>query len=149
MSLSLRERERETAAINLAKAGYEVEVYERKEVVGRRFNGDLQGLENWSDEGDVRKKLKSMNIKTNFDISPFRKFTISNGLRVVNFSLERPAFYLVRRGTVSEGLDRGLKEQALDLGVDIHFSESEKMKMKKNEKKKMKMKREREREREK
>ncbi|KXA90001.1 hypothetical protein AKJ62_01965 [candidate division MSBL1 archaeon SCGC-AAA259D14] len=44
-------------------------------------------------------------------------------MRVVNFSLERPAFYLVRRGIVSEGLDRGLKEQALDLGVDIHFSE--------------------------
>ncbi|KXA89152.1 hypothetical protein AKJ62_03665, partial [candidate division MSBL1 archaeon SCGC-AAA259D14] len=57
------------------------------------------------------------------DISPFHKFTISNGLRVVNFSLERPAFYLVRRGTVSESLDRGLREQALDLGVNIHFSE--------------------------
>ncbi|KXA90449.1 hypothetical protein AKJ62_00715, partial [candidate division MSBL1 archaeon SCGC-AAA259D14] len=85
-----------SAAINLAKAGYEVEVYERKGEVGRRFNGDLQGLENWSNRRDVRKRLKSMNIKTNFDISPFHKFTISNGLRVVNFSLERPAFYLVR-----------------------------------------------------
>lgn len=113
-----------SAAINLTKAGYEVEVYERKEGVGRRFNGDLQGLENWSDRRDVRKKLKSMNIKTNFDLTPFNKLTVSNGSREANFSLEKPAFYLVRRGPVSESLDRGLKEQALNLGVDIHFEET-------------------------
>ncbi len=36
-----------TAAINLAKAGYKVDVYEENKDSGLRFNGDLQGLENW------------------------------------------------------------------------------------------------------
>lgn len=38
-----------TAAINLAKAGYKVDVFEKNKDVGVRFGGDLQGLENWSE----------------------------------------------------------------------------------------------------
>lgn len=37
-----------SAAINLAKAGYEIDIYERNHNSGSRFHGDLQGLENWS-----------------------------------------------------------------------------------------------------
>lgn len=47
-----------TAAINLAKAGYKVDVYERNKDVGMRFGGDLQGLENWSDKEDVLEMLR-------------------------------------------------------------------------------------------
>ncbi len=36
-----------TAAIVLARAGYRVKVYERMNEVGKRFNGDFQGLMNW------------------------------------------------------------------------------------------------------
>ncbi|KXA93948.1 hypothetical protein AKJ40_00215 [candidate division MSBL1 archaeon SCGC-AAA259M10] len=113
-----------SAAINLAKAGREVEVFERGKGIGSRFYGDLEGLENWSDRKDARRMLDSMNIEINFNFSPFHELTVSNGSRTVSFSLEKPAFYLVKRGSVSGSLDRGLEKQALDLGVDIHFGET-------------------------
>ena len=47
-----------TAAINLAKAGYTVEVYERNSDCGRRFLGDMQGLDNYSSKKDVLAMLK-------------------------------------------------------------------------------------------
>jgi predicted NAD/FAD-dependent oxidoreductase len=34
-----------SAAINLAKAGYEVDVFEKTKFVAGRFHGDIQGLE--------------------------------------------------------------------------------------------------------
>ena len=39
-----------TASIILAQRGYKVDVYEKNKDVGMRFNGDLQGLENWSEK---------------------------------------------------------------------------------------------------
>ena len=36
-----------TAAIVLSKAGYQVQVFERNDNVGKRFNDDFQGLMNW------------------------------------------------------------------------------------------------------
>lgn len=42
-----------TAAINLAKAGFSVNVYEKEKDVGKRFHGDFQGIENWTTEDGV------------------------------------------------------------------------------------------------
>ncbi len=42
-----------TSAIVLSKAGYNVEVYERNDDVGKRFDGDFQGLMNWVFEEDI------------------------------------------------------------------------------------------------
>ena len=74
-----------SAAINLAKAGYEVNVFEKNKSVGGRFNGDFQGLENWSENIDPLKKLKYMGIDDNFETYPFSKLTISNGLKKWDF----------------------------------------------------------------
>ena len=54
------------AAINLAKNGYEVKVFEKNKDCGMRFRGDFQGLENWSSPADILTDLTKMNIKTNF-----------------------------------------------------------------------------------
>ena len=35
--------------------------------MGRRFRGDLQGLENWSEKENILDEFKRMNIKINFD----------------------------------------------------------------------------------
>jgi flavin-dependent dehydrogenase len=110
-----------TAAINLAKTGYEVEVFEKGKDVGERFCGDLQGLENWSDKRDILEDLKRMNIDINFDCDPFSKLTITNGQVCKETSTRRPLFYLVKRGSLPGSLDQGLKAQALELGVVIHF----------------------------
>ncbi len=45
------------------------------------------------------------------------------------FHVKRPAFYLVNRGKDETSLDHGLKEQALDNGVNIRFGETTPLKM--------------------
>ena len=52
-----------SAAINLAKAGYEVDVFETNKDVGQKYQDDLQGLENWSEKEDILEHLTKMNIE--------------------------------------------------------------------------------------
>jgi len=110
-----------SAAINLTKEGYEVAIYEKNSDVGTRFHGDLQGLENWSEKRDILEELKEMNIQINFDCDPFSHITLTNCTKTKDVFAERPLFYLVKRGSFSGTIDYGLKEQALELGVKIHF----------------------------
>ena len=114
-----------SAAINLAKAGYNVDVYEKRSDCGKRFGGDLEGLENWSSNIDVIEDIKSMNIKNNFGNNPYKSISITNGKEILRGSLKVPFFYLVKRGSFEGSLDQGLKNQALDLGVNIHFNSKE------------------------
>lgn len=106
----------------MSKAGYHVEVFEKKPDCGMRFHGDMQGLENWSEEEDVLDTLSKMHIETNFEITPFRKVTFSNCEISEDFFFDRPLFYLVKRGNIGGSLDQGLKQQALDAGCKIFFN---------------------------
>ncbi len=112
-----------TAAINLAKAGYGVVVYEKNKDCGMRFHGDMQGLENWSNEEDVLDMMHSMHIDINFDATPFRKVQFSNCESTKEFSYDKPLFYLVKRGSQKGSLDMGLKKQSQDCGVVIKFEQ--------------------------
>ncbi len=111
-----------SAAITLARAGCDVEVFEARGDVGTRFHGDLQGLENWSGETDVLDDFAKMGIGTDFEYAPYRDLSVSNGQEVLDFSCGRPAFYLVGRGASEGSLDTSLKDQAFDAGAEIHFS---------------------------
>ena len=51
-----------SAAITLAREGFEVDIYEIHEDVGKRFHGDIEGLENWSEKEDILKEFGKMNI---------------------------------------------------------------------------------------
>lgn len=113
-----------TAAINLAKEGYKVDVYEKNEDVGVRFNGDLQGLENWSEKKDILEQLKEMNIEINFDCDPFSKVVLTSCSKTREINFKKPLFHLVKRGSFSGTIDCGLKVQALKLGVNLHFQET-------------------------
>ena len=113
-----------SAAISLARAGWTVEVFEKRHRVGERFSGDLQGMENWSNKIDVTKRLRKMGIQANFDLDPFNQLTLTNISREVVFSLDKPAFYIVKRGPLPGTLDHGLAEQAMDLGVCIHHGKT-------------------------
>jgi flavin-dependent dehydrogenase len=114
-----------SAAINLAKAGYNVDVFEKRSDCGKRFHGDLEGIENWSSKIDVMDELNSMNIKPNFRYTPFKTVGISDGNEVVKMTLKKPMFYLIKRGVAEDTIDQGFKNQALDLGVNIHFNSKE------------------------
>lgn len=111
-----------TAAINLAKSGYPVEMFELRKDCGARFLGDLQGFENWSSKKDVLKDLKSMNLKLNFNHKSIKKIFLSNGTEKNKFAFKRPLFYLVERGVMPDSIDQGLKRQVIELGVKIHFN---------------------------
>jgi flavin-dependent dehydrogenase len=110
-----------TAGINLARKGYRVDVYERNEDVGTRFNGDMQGLENWSERKDILEELRGMNIEISFDCDPFSKVTLTNCSKTKEINSRRPLFYLVKRGSFCGTIDYGLKAEALKLGVNLHF----------------------------
>lgn len=111
-----------TAAINLAKDGFDVGISEKAALVGSRFSGDFQGLENWTGEKDILDLLKEINIKINFKNTPFNDVTFyPPSLDKVEFKTKKPLFYLVKRGK-ENSLDSALMQQALDLGVGIKFN---------------------------
>jgi flavin-dependent dehydrogenase len=110
-----------TAAINLAKKGYDVDVCERNEDVGVRFSGDIQGLENWSERKDVLEELREMNIEISFDSDPFSKVILTNCSKTKEINVKRPLFYLVKRGSFPGTIDHCLKTLALKLGVNLLF----------------------------
>ncbi len=110
------------AGITLAKHGHKVIVHEQRKECGARFKGDLQGLENWTSGTDVLDELRSLGLLLNFDLSPFTRLTgVDDRLNTTHFQAKQPLFYLVKRGPFPGTLDIGLKEQALDAGVDIRF----------------------------
>jgi flavin-dependent dehydrogenase len=111
------------AAINLAKAGYKVSVFEKNSDCGLRFNGDFQGLENWTQKIDILDELRLMNININFHCQAIYNMNFYDyKLNKKDFFSERPMAYLVRRGALSETLDYCLKQQAIEVGVSIIFN---------------------------
>ena len=113
-----------TAAINLTLAGFQVDVFEKRSDTGKRFHGDIQGLENWSAAEDVLDDFARMNVHVNFDCDPFLDLTITNGRKTRVSHYDQPLCYLVKRGIINGSLDKGLKHQALDAGVNIRFGET-------------------------
>ncbi len=115
------------AAINLARAGYTVRVYEEKSDVGHRFHGDYQGLENWSTKEDVTLLLERIGIYKPgryFICHPYNELTVFDAnLNQVMIRSDIPLFYLVRRGDAPGCLDRGLHEIAVEAGVQVVFGE--------------------------
>jgi len=111
-------------AIILRKNGHDVNVYEKRSSIGARFNGDWQGLENWSEKIDVLEQIRSYGIDTSsFDYTSLSKLDIhySNKVRTLQ---QKNACYFLKRGNCEECLDTNLCEQAQKLGVNIHFNSS-------------------------
>jgi flavin-dependent dehydrogenase len=110
------------AAITLARAGRNVEVHEAKKDVGARFIGDLQVIENASEEEPVPEFLQRIGIETNFYFRPARWASFydhRNRRRTVES--RAPYAFFVRRGSFEGTLDRGLLAQARALGVEVRF----------------------------
>ena len=110
------------AAITLAKSGRKVVVHEARKEVGNRFQGDFQGLENWSHQTDVLEFLKSKGLSTRFNHVPClqgKAYDAFGNEYLIKSSV--PLFYMVERGPGDKTLDTRLLHQALDLGVQVHF----------------------------
>ncbi|MHB8232191.1 MAG: NAD(P)/FAD-dependent oxidoreductase [bacterium] len=114
-----------TAAIVLAKHGYKAIIYEISRNVGHRMNGDFQGLENWSSDKDINVLLREIGIDVNFLCVPYYGGDLyAPGMAPLEIKSGKPIFYLIKRGSAANSFDKGLKEQALSLGVEIVFNGS-------------------------
>jgi len=113
-----------TAAINLAKNGYKVDIYDVNKDCGARFNGDVQGFENWSEKEDSLEQLKKMGIDINFDCDPFLFATFTDCKKMSTLVSEKPLIYIVKRGPSEGTVDFGMKKQAFRAGVKIHFGKT-------------------------
>ena len=112
------------AATYLAKAGREVHVYEIRSDSGARFDGDFQGIENWtSSESDFFDEMRDWGLdpeefKSNdFDIIDIIHPDDEN----TNPITEGVAFRVVERGTDSHCIDQGFKRMATAAGATIHY----------------------------
>lgn len=119
-----------TAAITLAKNGYDVNLYEQNDDVGLRFNGDFQGLENWSDPEDTLDILIRIGIGINFLCHPYYGtdgYFIGPKKEKISVKTSRPLFYLIERGTNNSSggrsLDQGLRKQAEECGINILWNQ--------------------------
>ncbi len=112
-----------TAAIILARAGYKVKVYEKNADVGERFNEDFQGIMNWGFKEDVLNYMNRNGIKTDFWKKEMTFIDMFGSDKYHHtFKTKLPFCYLVQRGKNKKCLEQSLKEQAIDVGVDIIFN---------------------------
>jgi flavin-dependent dehydrogenase len=110
-----------TAAINLRRAGIDVEVHERKQFCGKHTN-DFQFLENWTFEEDVLDILKSINIRINFYTkSWYSQEILSPSLKSYFGKSSTPLMYLIKRGQAEDSLDCSLEKQAHHANAKIIF----------------------------
>lgn len=110
-----------TAAINLKKAGFDVEVHERKGYCGKQ-TGDFQFLENWTSNEDILDSLKAMNIETDFYVKPwYSQEILSPTLKKYVGTSTQPLMYLIKRGQSAGSIDNALEEQAKKSKIRILY----------------------------
>ena len=111
------------AATILAKAGKEVHVHDIRANSGARFDGDFQGLENWSSDEDFLDEMRGWGLDPDeFKATAFHEVDLIHP----DDTITKPwspkiAFRVVERGTDDHTIDQGLKRQALEAGVKIHY----------------------------
>ena len=111
------------AAITLARAGRRVVVHEAHGEVGHRFQRDLQGLENWSDEEGVLAQLARLGVTTDFARMPcLSGMAYDASGRAYRIRSGDALCYLVERGPGPQSLDSAMLAQARALGVEVRFN---------------------------
>lgn len=112
------------SAITLARVGRRVIVHEAQRQVGYRFQGDLQGLENWTSDEDVIEELDGRGLSTAFEKLACREGTAFDAHgRAYPVRSGTPLFYTVERGPGPGSLDTALLAQARELGVEVRFND--------------------------
>lgn len=108
-----------SAAINLAKGGREVVVFERKANVGEHLKPNYQGL--LRTHGDPMGYLNSLNLQPDFNMLRLNKAFICTRKRDLDVTLKEPIDFVMRGGNSS--LEYGLYHQAESLGVKFRFNQ--------------------------
>jgi hypothetical protein len=112
-----------TAAINLKRAGRAVRVIERNSGSGVQRFPDWDAVENWTSLEDLPLFLERIGVEgKRFRQVPFSNFSVIDpyGKRY-EVQTKLPFFYMIKRGAVKGGLERGLQEQAEEMDIPIEF----------------------------
>ena len=111
------------AATILARSDKEVHVYEIREDSGARFDGDFQGIENWTSEMDFFDELKEWGLNSEeFKSDSFGIVDLIHPDDVITKpETDGVAFRVVERGTADHTIDQGFKRMAIESGVKIHY----------------------------
>ncbi|MGD9076778.1 MAG: NAD(P)-binding protein [Desulfobacteraceae bacterium] len=111
-----------TAAINLKRAGFDVEVHERKDYCGKQAK-DFQFLENWTSNEDVLDALRAMHIETDFYVKPwYSQEILSPSFKKFTGTSTQPLMYLIKRGQREGSIDKALEEQTKKSKIRIFYN---------------------------
>jgi flavin-dependent dehydrogenase len=112
-----------SAATILSREGYDVHVYEIRADSGARFDGDFQGIENWTSDSDFFDEMREWGFDPEeFKATPFNIIDLIHPDDVITQpSTDKPAFRVVERGTDSHCIDQGFKRMAQAAGATIHY----------------------------
>ena len=112
-----------SAATILSREGYDVHVYEIRADSGARFDGDFQGIENWTSNTDFFDEMREWGFDPEeFKATPFNIIDLIHPDDVITQpSTDKPAFRVVERGTDSHCIDQGFKRMAQAAGATIHY----------------------------
>ncbi len=111
------------AATILAQAGREVHVHDARDDSGARFDGDFQGIENWSSDTDFLDQMRGWGLNPDeFKLTEFHEIdVICPKDKIRKAWSPKVAFRVIERGTAEHSIDQGLKRQALAAGANLHY----------------------------
>ena len=112
------------AATYLANAGREVHVHEIRGDSGARFDGDFQGIENWTSGSDFFNEMRQWGFDPQqFKSDPFDVIDLAHpDDEITQPRTSDVAFRIVERGTAEHCIDQGFKRMAMEAGAHIHYN---------------------------
>ena len=112
------------AATILAKAGKDVHVHEIRKDSGARFDGDFQGIENWTSDIDFFDEMRGWGLDPEeFKSNAFDVIDLIHPDDIItNPKTKGAAFRVVERGTDEHCIDQGFKRMATTAGAKIYYN---------------------------
>lgn len=111
-----------STAIGLAQRGQRVEVFEKNAECGSSRRSDWDAIENWTTEQDLLACLGKWGLNSAFEHrAPLHFEVLDPAGECYSVGMQKPFFYIVKRGPGQGSIEQALKRQALEHGVTIHY----------------------------
>ncbi len=111
-----------SAGIQLAKSGFDVEIFEHHPSAGHRFHNGFQILENYHSKIDAIDWMEEAGFTLDFFCRPQKNVRFFDKRHLGIDMKSRGVYgYFIKRGPGPDTLDSALVRQAESLGVTIHY----------------------------